>query len=159
MKGVVFSRLSNELIYISVVVTIFFSDGGLRYKYVNVCLPPFTARAWAHWVWWSTQLCCVLKVGVNRERVKEGKQREKWGEKKKKRWRGGWGGVYIINYDFITCSQFLGDLLFRGALMNNKRKGWRERKGVIDEASADTATSWPSPVLPHKQECREMYCL
>lgn len=25
---------------------------------------------------------------------------------------GGEGGVYIINYDFITCSQFLGDLLF-----------------------------------------------
>lgn len=40
---------------------------------------------------------------------------------------GGWG-VYIINYDFITCSQFLGDLLFRGALMNNKKRGQRQRK-------------------------------
>lgn len=69
-----------------------------------------------------------------------------------KRW--GEGGVYIINYDFITCSQFLGDLLFRGALMNNKKRGQRERKrkGVIDEASADTATSWLAPVLLHKEE-------
>lgn len=73
----------------------------------------------------------------------------------------GWG-VYIINYDFITCSQFLGDLLFRGALMNNKRrrrqreegrggeggkKRWGEGAGVIDEASADVATSWPAPEL------------
>lgn len=40
----------------------------------------------------------------------------------------GGGGIYIINYDFITCSQFLGDLLFRGALMNNKKRGQRERK-------------------------------
>lgn len=67
-----------------------------------------------------------------------------------KRWRKGGGrGIYIINYDFITCSQFLGDLLFRGALMNNKKRGQRERKrkGVIDEASADTATTWLTPVL------------
>lgn len=74
----------------------------------------------------------------------------------------GEGGVYIINYDFITCSQFLGDLLFRGALMNNKKRGQRERKqrGVIDEASADTATSWPAPVLLHNhRSAREIYCL
>lgn len=73
-------------------------------------------------------------------------------------WNGGGGwGVYIINYDFITCSQFLGDLLFRGALMNNKKRGQRQEKsrrrekkkggGVIDEASADTATSWLAPEL------------
>lgn len=43
-------------------------------------------------------------------------------------WNGGGWGVYIINYDFITCSQFLGDLLFRGALMNNKKRGQRQRK-------------------------------
>lgn len=38
--------------------------------------------------------------------------------------------------------------------MNNKKRGQRERKwkGVIDEASADTATSWMAPVLLHKQE-------
>lgn len=67
---------------------------------------------------------------------------------------GGGGGIYIINYDFITCSQFLGDLLFRGALMNNKKRGQRERKrkGVIDEARADTATSWLTPVLLTIQE-------
>lgn len=42
VKGVVFSGLSNEPIYIPVVVAIFFFrlGGGLRYKYVNVCLPP-----------------------------------------------------------------------------------------------------------------------
>lgn len=64
------------------------------------------------------------------------------------------GGVYIINYDFITCFQFLGDLLFWGALMNNKKRGQRERKrsGVIDEASGDTATSWRTPVLLHKPQ-------
>lgn len=79
------------------------------------------------------------------------------GIKKMEGGRGeGEGGVYIINYDFITCSQFLGDLLFRGALMNNKKRGQRERKrkGVIDEASADTATSWLAAVLLHKQECQ-----
>lgn len=72
----------------------------------------------------------------------------------RKRWREGEGGVYIINYDFITCSQFLGDLLFRGALMNNKKRGQREKKrnGVIDEASGDTATSWLALVLLHKPQ-------
>lgn len=36
--------------------------------------------------------------------------------------------------------------------MNNKKRGQRERKqkGVIDEASAYTATSWSTPVLLRK---------
>lgn len=32
--------------------------GGLRYKYVNVCLPPFTARAGVHRACWGRHLCC-----------------------------------------------------------------------------------------------------
>ena len=107
------------------------------------------ARVWLGW-----QLC-------------DGEKGAEWGRGLRKGGRGRKGekemggregevGVYIINYDFITCSQFLGDLLFRGALMNNKKRGQREEKakkeGVIDEASADTATSWLAPVLLHGQE-------
>lgn len=46
---------------------------------------------------------------------------------------GGGGGIYIINYDFITWSQFLWDLLFRGALMNNKKRaeGEEEAKKMV----------------------------
>lgn len=44
-----------------------------------------------------------------------------------KRGRGG-RGIYIINYDFITWSQFLWDLLFRGALMNNKKRAEGEEE-------------------------------
>lgn len=70
--------------------------------------------------------------GGGRELSKRGRRGRRSGDKE--RWReegwgmgGGWS-IYIINYDFITCSQFLGDLLFRGALMNNKKRGQRQRK-------------------------------
>ena len=135
MNGVVFSRLfkwahlhrrcCHNFFWGCVCVW----GGGLRYKYVNACLPPFTARARVHWVWWSTQLCCGrgLNGGESQGREEEGEGGIKKMEEKEG--GGAWGGgVYIINYDFITCSQFLGDLLFRGALMNNKRRGQRERK-------------------------------
>lgn len=36
--------------------------------------------------------------------------------------------------------------------MNNKRQKQRERKGVIDGASADTAPSWLTPVLLFKKQ-------
>lgn len=46
VKEVVFWRLSNESIYIRGVVTFFSggSRGGLRYKYVNTCLPPIHSK-------------------------------------------------------------------------------------------------------------------
>lgn len=85
MKGVVFSGLSNEPIYIPVVVAIFFQIGGLRYKYVNVCLPPIhrkgtgTLSVVEHAVVWCKGLVRCWWGGV-----KEEKQREKW--------RGVWRG-------------------------------------------------------------------
>lgn len=43
--------------------------------------------------------------------------------------------------------------------MNNKKRGQREKKheGMIDEVSADTATSWTAPVLLH--HLTEIGCL
>lgn len=105
---------------------------GLQQKYVNVCLrPPFSARA---------RKAAGKKESWRSERERE---REETGRIKKDGGReagsgggrvsGGTGevgwGVYIINYDFITCSQFLGDLLFRGALMNNKRRRRQRERG------------------------------
>lgn len=46
--------------------------------------------------------------------------------------------------------------------MNNKKRGQKERKrkGVIDEASADTATNWLAAVLLHqRRDTTEMCCL
>lgn len=73
------------------------------------------------------------------------------GIKKKMEAGSGGGRIYIINYDFITWSQFLWDLLFRGALMNNKKRAEGEeaakKRGGVIEVSVDTATSWHAPVL------------
>lgn len=67
----------------------FFSDwgGGLRYKYVNVCLPPIhrkgtgTLSVAEHAVVWCKGLVRSWRRGGG---VKEEKQREKW--------RGVWRG-------------------------------------------------------------------
>lgn len=59
--------------------------------------PPFTTQAGVH------QAFVLWKVGG-------GGGRGGSGDKK----RGREGGIYIINYDFITWFQFLWDLLFRG---------------------------------------------